>query len=382
MRKAAKNQNLPPDNMSRLAIYDALCEHARLTGTPEIANDEVFERVIGRLRVLVPRELHLAGDRAYFDEKVDACVDAGIIAVSSNDGRRLLTLTGQPPLVRYPDGEVRNYLAGLEPARERLDRDNARLRERSFDVLKFVPSIADDPNGCPFQELLASMREHGFMKQFPVVKHEDGVIVDGRARQQAAERLQLNVEYKYWSKQAAAAARRRDTPLNRVLVAIHSNAARIDDDVIDTVHKRVAAVTDRAWEDTAADLALTQEWRRLKASGYSPKFEIKKHVYRKGDEATVQVTSDDKVMVRSLIEAGGLTNYKMMYLRDYVPFEEARSAHSAGPKAMFARVEDLISGIATMQEERRAANLKVDPQWAEIRDWLVRTFQPGGDRGE
>lgn len=263
MQEAARTQDLPRDNASRLAIYDAICEHARATSTSGIADDELFECVIGRLRVLVPRELYLAGDRAYVDGKVDACAQAGIIVVSSDNGRRLLTLTGQPPRVRYPDGTLRDYPAGLEPARERLDRDNARLREVGFNVRKFVPSIADDPEGAPFQALLGSMREHGFMKQFPVVKHEDDVVVDGLARQRAAEILQLDVEYlKYGSDKDRKAAHRRDTPLNRVLVAIHSNAGRLPDGIVDDVHKRVADVTNRPWDETGADLRLTQEWRR------------------------------------------------------------------------------------------------------------------------
>ena len=34
MKKAVKIQELPRDNASRLAIYDAICEHAEETGTP------------------------------------------------------------------------------------------------------------------------------------------------------------------------------------------------------------------------------------------------------------------------------------------------------------------------------------------------------------
>jgi hypothetical protein len=102
---------------------------------------------------------------------------------------------------------------------------------------------------------------------------------------------------------------------------------------------------------------------------------VKRVAYRPGDEAKIQVTSDDKVMLRSLIEAAGLSNYKIDMLRDHVPFERARSVHSAGRKALFARAEDLIAGVATMQTERRAAKLKLDPEWDQIREWLVATFQ-------
>jgi hypothetical protein len=376
MLEVAKIQDLPRDNASRLAIYDAIYEYTREADTPQITAEQLFDRVIGRLRVLVPRELHLAGDREYVTEKVDVCVQAGIVT-NFDDGERHLALTGRPPLIRYPSGEIRDYSPGLELARERLDRDNARLRAAGFDARKFVPSIADNPNEAPFQELLASMREHGFMKQFPVVKHEDDAIVDGLARCRAAAVLQIDVEYlKYGSDKDRKAAHLRDTPLNRTLIAVQSNVGRLPTDVVDAVHKSVANVTLRAWDETAADLALTQEWRRSMPTEYSPWFEVKRLAYRVGDDPKVQVTADRKVMVRSLVEAGGLASYKIQtQLGAHVPFERARSAHSGGRKADFARVEDLVAGITAMQQERRAAKLKMDPEWEQIREWLVRTFK-------
>ena len=72
MQKTVKTEDLPRDNASRLAIYDALYAHAPVADTPGITDEELFDQVIGRLRVLVPRELHLSGDRAYVAEKVDA----------------------------------------------------------------------------------------------------------------------------------------------------------------------------------------------------------------------------------------------------------------------------------------------------------------------
>jgi hypothetical protein len=376
MKKAVKIQELPRDNASRLAIYDAICQHAKETGTPEITDDELFERVIGRLRVLVPRELHLAGERPYVDEKIAVCVQAGIIVATHDNGRRLLT-RGRPPLVRYPDGQIRDYPAGLELARERLDRDNAHLRAVGFNVRKFIPSIADNPDKAPFQALLASMREHGFMKQFPIIKYGDDTIIDGLARQRAAEILGIEIEFfKYSTDRARKDAQRRDTPLNRVLVALDSNGERLTADIEDVVHKRVADVTRRAWDDTAADLALTQEWRRSMAAEYTPWFDVTMRAYRDGEEPKVQVTADDKVMVRSLLRASGLSDYKAgTELSPYVAFEDARSAHSGGRKAHFARAQDLITGIAAMQRERRAAGRKLDPEWEEIRSWLVRNFQ-------
>ena len=79
------------------------------------------------------------GERPYVDEKVRACTTAGLIVERSDNGQKILTLTGQAPLVRYPDGEIRDYSPGLEPARERLERDNARLRSEQFDIRKNCP---------------------------------------------------------------------------------------------------------------------------------------------------------------------------------------------------------------------------------------------------
>ena len=369
------NADLPPDNVSRIAIFDALHEHASASGGETFTADELFDIVIARLRVLVPRELHLAGERPYVEEKVKACVEAGLLITTSDNGRKLLTLTGSPPLVRYPDREVRDYSPGLELARERLDGDNARLRTAGFDVRSSLPSNADDPDGLAFQGLLASMREHGYLKQFPIVKYDDDVVVDGRARLRAAAVIGEEVEYvKYGSDRDRMVARRRDNPLNRVLLGVHGNLARLSPDEVRTVYERVSQVTRRTWQETASDLALTEAWRRSMPAEYSPQFEVKKLPFRQGGERKIQVTADNKVMLRSLIEAGGLSNYKIDILRDYVPFERARSKHSAGRKAVFARAEDLISGIAAMRQDRHAAKRKVDAEWEQILQWLVATF--------
>lgn len=371
---ASMNPNtddLPPDNATRLAIYDVVSDLA--PDALSVGADELFDQVIPRLRVLVPRELHLAGERRYFDEKLNACIEAGIVGTTSESGALRLSLTGRAPQVRFPDGEIHDYTAGLEPALERIDRVNAVLRDARFDVRTVVPSSADNPNGAPFRSLVASMREHGFLKQFPVVRYQDDVVIDGRARLRAAAMLHLDIEYmKYASDKDRTAARRRDTPLNRVLLVLHANADRLTDDVLDAVHARVARATGRTWNETAADLQLTSEWRRSSPSEYSAVFEVKQLPYRAGDEPKIQVTADHKVKLRSVIEAAGLAGYKIDVLRDYVPFERARSG--AGPKAVFARAEDIIKGIATMQADRRGSKLKLDPEWEHIRDWLLVTF--------
>jgi hypothetical protein len=368
---------LPPDNAARLAIFDAFHEAIGPEGPKPLTQREVFDRVIGRLRLLVPRELHLAGEENYVRAKLEACADAGLISMGSLDGDAILALAGRAPMVRYPDGQVRAYTPGLELARERLDRDNARLRGADFDVRTLIPSSADDPDGALFQALLASMREHGFLRQFWIAALADGVVIDGRARKRAAEMLGLEVEYvQYRSDRDRKAARRRDTPLNRVMLGIQSNLHRLDNDTIQAVNEAVAEITKRDWADTATDLELTAAWRLAVPPEYSHYFEVTKLPFREGAEPKVQVTADDKVMVRSLIEAAGLSNYKLDLLKDYVPFERARSMHSAGRKAVFARAADLASGIAAMQEERRAAKRKTDPEWDEIRDWLNGTFAP------
>jgi hypothetical protein len=372
-----KVTDLPPDNASRLAIFDAFYDAASPSEPRSLTESELFERVIGRLRVLVPRELHLAGEPAYVRSKLEACVEAGLISMGALDGDAILALTGQPPLIRYPDGELQDYSPGLELARERLDGDNARLRAADFDVRTLIPSSADEPHGAEFQALLASMREHGFLRQFWIAALADDVVIDGRARKRAAEMLGLEVEYvQYRSDRDRNAARRRDTPLNRVMLAIQSNLHRLDPEVVLAVHEAVAKVTKRVWAETEADLELTALWRLAVPAEYSPYFEVTKRPFREGAEAKVQVTADDKVMVRSLIEAAGLSNYKLDLLKDYVPFERARSVHSAGRKAVFARAGDLISGITAMQAERRAAKRKIDPEWDEIRDWLAASFAP------
>ena len=180
--EAEKAVDLPADNASRLAIFDALHDSRGVDGPLALTESELFERVIGRLRVLVPRELHLAGERPYLHDKLKACAEAGLISMGSLEGEAILALTGKMPSVRYPDGEIRDYTPGLELARERLDGDNARLRDAGFDVRTLIPSSADEPDGQEFQALLASMREHGFLKQWWIAVQDDDVVVDGRAR--------------------------------------------------------------------------------------------------------------------------------------------------------------------------------------------------------
>jgi hypothetical protein len=374
---------LPPDNASRLAIFDALHGLLGPDSSARVSIDALFDAVVPRLRVLVPREIHLAGERTYFEEKLAACLAEGVLDGPADQPGETVGLTGRQPWVRYPDGVLRPYTPGLELARERLDRDNSRLRASGFDIRRLVPSSAEDPDHPAFQSLLASMREHGFLKQFPILRHEDGIIVDGRARIRAAEMLDLEVEYlRFRSDADRGAARPRDTPLVRILLALDSNAGRLSEEIWGTVHQEVTNVTGRAWAQTASDLAVSELWRRTRPSGYSPRFTVGLLPFREGAEARVQVTEDGKVMLRSLIEAAGLSNYKTKVLEEYVPFERARSEHTGGRKALFARAEDLIDGITTMQQDRRERKLKLDPEWEVIRGWLRDNFGPSANARE
>lgn len=369
-------QDLPTDNGTRIAIYDAMYEAQQQSSAngehfEGLTEPELFTRVVGRLRVLVPRELHVAGEKEYLNAKLEVCLEAGILAERAGATGRLLTLTGRPPNVRMPSGEVIEYPAGLELARERLDRDNERLRAGHFDVRRYLPSIAYDPLGKPFQALLASMREHGFLRQFSIVKYDDGVIVDGLARSKAAEMVGINVSYaRFGSVEERKAARQRDTPLARILIAVDSNAARLAEDVIPAVQEAVSGVTRRSWAQTAADLAFTRQWRQSTGSGYTSVFEVTRLPYRPGDEPKIQVDPEGRIMLRSLVQAAGLASYKINDLGPYVPFEQARTALS-GRSALFARAGDLVSGIATMEADRRAKKQKRYPEWAQIREWII-----------
>lgn len=374
--------DLPQDNAVRVAIFDEMAR-AATEGRPVLALGELHDRVIGRLRVLVPRELHNTGEGRYVQEKVEACIGADMLD-RSGDG--MLALGGTPPPVRYPDDTVREYPPGLEPARERLDADNTKLREASFDVRRLVGSVADDPGSAAFRALVGSMREHGFLKQFAVLKHADGVVVDGRAREKAAAEADVEVEWlRFASPRDRVNAQRRDTPLQRVLLALDANAARLTDEERLRVHEAVAATTGRGWAEIAADLDLTQTWRRAVAPPYTPVFSVRLLPYRPGGEPRVHVTADGKVQARSLVQSAGLAGHWVdKTLKYYVAFEKAKSDQGGGREAMFAHKNDLIDGIERMLAERRQAKRKrrIEPEWDEMLAWLRNNLSENGGRAE
>lgn len=372
--------DLPPDNATRMAIYDAMHDGDTVNGASlTFTEDQVFERVIRRLRMLVPRELHLAGEREYVAEKLEVCAEAGLLLIQQEtDGHKTLRLSGQPPEIRLPDGTIGDYSHDLEPARERIDRDNAALRAKGFSVRDYIPSIADDPSGPEFRALVASMEEHGFLRQFWIAQLPDGEIVDGLARKRAAEAVGIDPlpTVTYPAGREGEAARRRDSPLNRIAIAIDTNRARLDQRTIDRVHNEVHAVTGRPWEETAKDLEITREWRKILPKDYVPMLEVHLHAFRDGEDPNVQVTPDGRVMLRSLIVAAGLSSYKVKNLEGYVPMESARTEHSSR-KALFARAQDIVDGIAALQQHQATRkNAKVDPQWDRIGQWLEANVLP------
>jgi hypothetical protein len=81
-------------------------------------------------------------------------------------------------------------------------------------------------------------------------------------------------------------------------------------------------------------------------------------------------------MLRSLLEAAGLSNYKIKDLRGYVVEEDARTQFTANRKAVFVGIADAVSGITAMQRDRRRKNLKLDPQWNTIKQWLIAQTSP------
>jgi hypothetical protein len=364
-----KATDLPPDNGARIAIYDALCELGGSARAKQrvISTDRLFDQVIGRLRILVPRELHLAGERPYFDEKLGACIDADI-ARRSADG---VSLGDEVPSVRYPDGQLRPYTAGLQAARGRLEHDDAALRRAGFDVRKLVPSLADARRSPGFQTLVGSMREHGYLKQFPILRGADGEVVDGRARIAAAAAVGIApVEMP----EKDRPPNRLDTPVHRVVLVLAVNAARITEEDRRRVLEAVADKTGRQWTAIESDLLLTRDWRRAAPKSYEAFFEVEEVPFRPHEpEPTVQITTDERVRVgmRKLIEAAGMSNYKLQEeLRGHVIEERARTQLTTRP-AIFVEISNAIEGIEKMQAHRRKKKLKLDPQWEVVKQWLI-----------
>jgi hypothetical protein len=356
-------EQLPPDNAARIAIYDALSA-AQDDGQTALGSDELRSRVIGRLRVLVPRELHVIGEQAYLEDKISACAEAGILK-RMGPAPQVIALGDVRPRVAYPDGTIHDYEAGLDAAKERLQADDVKLRQGRFDVHQLVRSVADDQESEAFKMLVASMRERGYLEQFPVLESADGRVVDGRARLAAAEKAGTT------AKRLRIEAR-RDTPLHHALLWLDANCTRISQADRQAVHDPIEQLT-RPWTSIEKDLERTREWRLADPQKYVAHLPVKLVKFHPDDEEPkVQITTDgSRVMLRPLQEATGVKVHTYTWLEPHVAMERARTNVSpSGNPAIFVDVVKAISGIETMQRERRENKRKIDPGWDDIRRWL------------
>jgi hypothetical protein len=366
-------EELPPDNTARIVLYDAVAAEPE-SGFEGLTEPELFERVIPRLRVLVPRELHMLGEQHYVAAKVEACLDAGVLQIDlRRDGAFLLG--PKVPRIRYPDGNIRDYTAGLEGARERLDADESRLRRAGFDVRRLVGSPADAKDSGPYQSLIRSMREHGFLDGFPIIEGGSGV-VDGVARLAAAVEVDLPLKKHHRVKLPP----RRDTPLQVALLVLDVNADRLHEDEVRTVHDVIAERTGRSWSEIESDLCITRGWRRAEPRDYDATLDVQLVRYRDHDEPKVQITRDGtRIALRSLTREAGIPEWGRDHLLPHVPFEEARAqSRGGGRKAIFVRVTDAIDGIDRMKRDRVRRGLQTDPAWEAVQQWLLSLRAGGG----
>lgn len=371
MTATAETTTLPSeleaDNATRLAIFDAVSQAAS-EGHPSITFDELFDRVIGRLRVLVPREIFTIGARTYVEDKVALCVEAAIL-LRTRDERYAIAADPQV-WIRYPDDSIRLYTAGLIAARERLDAVNRTLRDRQFDVKKHLPH--HKPSSAEFQALVRSMEEHGFLKQFAIYRFADESYVDGVARLAAAKKVGVEPKWLELKKQDpdATRMRRRDTPLNRVLLALDSNATRLTAEQRQGALDATAAVVGCSWEEIDAALERTRAWRGATARSYTPMFEVDDIAVDGNGGRKIKVTADHRVHVTSLLRASGLAKHKFdTELKDRVPYEMAR-VKGGGPAAVFAHVELMVEGLERMIADRRDHGRKLSPEWEVALGWL------------
>lgn len=378
LNSTTRETHLPEDNAARITIFDALAE--LLTGRSTengVAVEELHDHVIRRLRMIVPRELYLKGEHAYFYEKLGACLQAGMLQQTSESPPRY-TLGVARPQIMYPDRSIRDYDRGLEGALERLQADDAKLKGARFDVLELVPTYAEEPDGPQFRGLLASMRDLGFFEGSAIACGADGTVVDGRARVRAAQLAGLAPD----SVRRVALPPPRDTPLFRALFALDINSHRLPEDARAAVQDGIAERS-RPWDEIERDLILTRVWRLTPLRRYTAQLDVKRLRYRNDLSPKVQVTRDGtRVMLRSLLEAAGLASYKYDYLAPYVPTEKARTRFTPGRDAIFVTIADAIGGIGKMQKERRSKGLKIDAEWSEIRKWLSTISGSESPNGE
>jgi hypothetical protein len=367
------SEELPPDNAARIVLYDAIAGASETEDNfHALTEPELFEQVIPRLRVLVPRELHNLGQQQYFDAKLAACIDAGVLKFHP-DRECALILGPTAPRIRYPDATIRDYTAGLEAARERLYADEDRLRRGGFEVRSILRSAANAKDSDRYRDLVASLREHGFLDCYPIINSNSDATVDGLARVAAA--AEADVPLKAWT-----LPRHRDTPLQRALLALDLNAGRLQGGEVAEVHEAIAECAGRSWSEIERDLTLTRDWRRFKPKEYDARLEVDLVPFSGRVEPKVQITTDrTRVMLKSVLQEAGLPGWAWNNLRPYVAWEEARTQHSpGGNKPIFVRIDDAIKGISRMQRDRDRRGLKTDPAWEAISQWFESVHAPDG----
>jgi hypothetical protein len=366
MTDKGNSKGLPLDNNVRLVLYDAvaLSEPGQNSRPHFLAESELFERAIGRLKILFPRELHVAGREEYFREKLLSSVSDGVLQRTGDD---LLTLGPRPPKIQFPDGTIHDYPAGLEPAKQRLAADDARLANSGFDVMRLVPSFAGKTRSPEFQRLLSSIRLHGYQRNALVLEGADGTVIDGRARLAAATILKV----KPATRNDVGLARWRDTPTQRFSLGLDLNTDRLTDD--DVAHARVefARRVERPWDAIAKDLELTREWRLTKPKSYNLDFPVEGRALRPGAPEQIVVSADGtKVGLKSLVLASGLPPHHYEKFSDRIHTERRKTALTGTRQALFVDVADALGVAEEICRHDLDRGKQVDPGWASLREWL------------
>jgi hypothetical protein len=205
--------------------------------------------------------------------------------------------------------------------------------------------------------------------------YPDGAVVDGWARIEAAREAGVDVRTHRPSLDHPdeLRARRRDTPLHRILLAVDTNAHRLTADERQLVLDAAAVVTGRPWAAIQSDLDLTRRWRGAIAPAYVAVFDVKELAYQPGSSSKIMVTADQKVAVTSLLRAAGLPAWETSKnIKFLLHLERARPAISSGGKRKVGRAQDfapadeLLLKLRAMVEERGK-----DPvAWSGPISWL------------
>jgi hypothetical protein len=331
-----------------------------------LSEEALFDRVVGRLRMLVPRELHNAGELSYFNEKLVVCVAAGLLERIRPSN---LIATGQMlPAIRYPDGVVRPYTLGLEDAKDRISADDGKLRNLNFDVMRLIPTVAARAKSEDFHALVESMKLHGYVKSLVITEGADGTVIDGRARAAAA----AVAEVKPSTNKQFRLPTRLDTPLQRLTLALDLNRHRINSEQRQDILERVAAKLGRPWSRVEHDLQLTCEWRLVTPVEYDADFRVVERPFRPDGATQVVVSSDStQIGLRSALLAAGLKSYDDRKIKRLTHTKMRKTDLTGTRPALFADVAGTISAIELIQEDIQSRGRTANQAWQQLREWLA-----------